>query len=461
MDRTADALVVFGITGDLANRMTLPALYRLEARELLPCPVIGLGRADWTAAQLRERARSSIEEAEGEVDDAVFDRLADRFAYVSGDFTDAATYERLRTALRGAERPLYDLAVPPSLFGPMVGALGAPGLTRDARVVIEKPFGSDLASARDLNRRILGILREEQVYRIDHFLGKEPVQDIVYLRFANELLEPIWNRYHVRSVQLNLAETFDVSGRGSFYDGVGALRDVVQNHLLQVLALVAMEPPSGGHDAIADRRLDVLRAIPDADPTLYVRGQYRGYRDVKGVAPESDTETFVALRLTIDNWRWARVPFLVRAGKAMAATATEVDVQLRRPPALLMGDRVEPVPHHNHVTFRIGREAGASIGVLMKEPAQDRAEPVHLELSFREHLRGAPGPYERLLSDAIRGDGTLFPRQDVIEEAWRIVQPLLDAPPPVERYEPGSWGPASAQRLVEGIGRWRAPGGHR
>jgi glucose-6-phosphate 1-dehydrogenase len=458
MDRTADALAVFGITGDLARRMTLPALYRLEVRSLLPCPVIGLGRANWDAAQLRQRARAAIEEAEGRIDERAFERLADRLDYVSGDVADPELYTRLAKALAGAERPVFYLATPPSLFGPVIEALGTAGLTRDARVVIEKPFGADLASARDLNRRILEVLDEDQVYRIDHFLGKEPVQDIVYLRFANEIFEPIWNRYHVRSVQINLAEEVDVAERGSFYDQVGALRDVVQNHLLQVLALVTMEPPAGGRDAIADRRLDVLRAIPDADPEAHVRGQYDGYHEVKGVRPGSDTETFVALRLGVDNWRWSGVPFLIRAGKALPITATEVDVQFRRPPAILMGDHVEEVPHHNHITLRIGRDAGASVGVLLKEPARDRSEPVHLDLSFQDQLGAAPGPYERLLSDALTGDGALFPRQDVIEETWRIVQPLLDAPPPVEPYEKGSWGPARADRLVAGFGGWRPPG---
>jgi glucose-6-phosphate 1-dehydrogenase len=458
MDRTADALAIFGITGDLARRMTLPALYRLEARGLLPCPVIGMGRADWDAAQLRKRARAAIEEAEGRIDERAFDRLADRLDYVSGDVDDPEVYARLAKALGGAERPVFYRATPPSLFGPVIEALGAAGLTRDARVVIEKPFGADLASARDLNRRILEVLEEDQVYRIDHFLGKEPVQDIVYLRFANEIFEPIWNRYHVRCVQINLAEEVDVAERGSFYDQVGALREVVQNHLLQVLALVTMEPPAGGRDAIADRRLDVLRAIPDADPKAHVRGQYDGYHDVKGVRPGSDTETFVALRLGVDNWRWSGVPFLIRAGKALPTTATEVDVQFRRPPAILMGDHVEEVPHHNHITLRIGRDAGASVGVLLKEPARDRSEPVHLDLSFQDQLGAAPGAYERLLSDALTGDGTLFPRQDVIEETWRIVQPLLDAPPPVEPYGKGSWGPAGADRLVAGFGGWRPPG---
>ena len=456
MDRTADALVIFGITGDLARRMTLPALQQLEAHEVLNCPVIGVGRTPADPEQLRERCRAAMEERGEQPDEAVLDRLTARFRYVTGDVSDPELYARLRESLGGAERPVFYLAIPPDLFGDTVEALGGAGLiTEGARVIVEKPFGHDLASARELNQRLCRVLREDQLYRIDHFLGKEPVQDIVYLRFANEIFEPVWNRYHVASVQITLAESFDVADRGSFYDPVGALRDVVQNHLLQILALVTMEPPAGGHDAIADRRLDLLRAVRDADPEAYVRGQYVGYRDVKGVDPDSETETFTALRLEIDNWRWTGVPFLIRAGKALAATATEVDVRFRLAPTILMGELGSQIKRHNHITLRISPDPGASLGVLVKEPGQDRSEPVHLDLSFHEKLGTAPAPYERLLRDALIGDGTLFPRQDVIEETWRIVQPLLDAPPPVETYEQGSWGPASAERLAEPIGGWR------
>ncbi len=459
MDRTADALVLFGITGDLAHKMTLPALYRLETRGLLPCPVLGVGRREGGREELRTRARAAIEDAGESVDESVFERLADRLEYLAGDVTDPDLYTRIAEALGGAKRPVFYLAIPPSFFGPTVEALGAAGLAKDARVVIEKPFGEDLASATELNRRIRHVLEEDQVYRIDHFLGKEPVQDIVYLRFANEIFEPIWNRYHVSTVQINMAEDFDVTDRGSFYDPVGALRDVVQNHLLQILALVTMEPPAGGHDPIADRRLDVLRAVPDADPSAYVRGQYDGYREVTGVEPGSETETYAALRLEIDNWRWAGVPFLIRTGKALPVSATEVDIRFRLPPAILMGDRVGEVKRHNHMTLRIGPEPGASLGVMVKAPSEDRPEPVHLDLSFQEHLERAPAPYERLLLDAINGDGTLFPRQEVIEETWRILQPLLDAPPPIENYARGSWGPASADRLARDHGGWRVPEG--
>jgi glucose-6-phosphate 1-dehydrogenase len=456
-DRTADALVVFGITGDLGRRMTLPALYRLELAGELPCDVVGMSRQERTTEELRTMAREAIVAAEDTIDETVLERFARRLSYLPGDATDPAAYERLTEQLGDVRHPVFYLATPPSLFAPIVESLGKAGLADRARVVIEKPFGYDLKSARELNERLLRVIDEQQIYRIDHFLGKEPVQDIVYLRFANEILEPVWNRHHVEAVQITLAESFGIEGRGSFYDHVGALRDVVQNHLLQVLALVSMEPPAGSTDAVADRRLDVLRAIPDADPADYATGQYEGYLEEPGVRPDSQTETYAALRLRIDNWRWAGVPFLIRSGKALRTSLSEVHVLFRRPPPILMGGHAAEVRHHNHVTIKIGRDAGASIGVLVKEARGDGVEPVHLDVSFREHLAKSPGPYERLLGEALEGDPTLFPRQDVIEELWRIVQPLLDAPPAVEPYARGSWGPASADRLAEPIGGWRSP----
>jgi glucose-6-phosphate 1-dehydrogenase len=456
-DAAADALVVFGITGDLGRRNTLPALYRLERRGDLPCDVVGVGRQKRTTDELRAMAREAVERAEGSVDGQAFDAFAKRLSYLAEDAAEPSSYQALKEALGDAQRPVFYLATPPSLFGPIVESLGRVGLTEGCRVVVEKPFGTDLTSARELNARLRRVLREEQIYRIDHFLGKEPVQDIVYLRFANEILEPIWNRHHVESVQITLAESFGIEGRGSFYDPVGALRDVVQNHLLQVLALVAMEAPSGSADAVADRRLDVLRAIPSAAPAGYVRGQYEGYTEEEGVRPGSDTETFAAIRLRIDNWRWAGVPFLIRAGKALQADFTEVHVLFHRPPPILMGDHTEEVHHHNHISIRIGKDAGASIGVLVKDPSGASAAPVHLDVSFEEHLARSPAPYERLLGDALAGDPTLFPRQDMVEEMWRIVQPLLDDPPAAEPYPVGSWGPPAAERLAEPFGGWRDP----
>ena len=453
-EERSDVLVLFGVTGDLARKKTFPALYRLERRGLLELPIIGSGRTPWTDDDLRKHARTSIEEGARILDTHVVDRLLSRLRYVHGDIDEPETMERLRDAIGPARHPLFYLEIPPEMFGSVVEHLAAAGLTDGGRVVIEKPFGHDLASARALNHELLRVLTEDQIYRIDHFLGKEPVQDIVYLRFANAMFEPLWNRDHIESVQLTMAEDFGVEDRGRFYDAVGALRDVVQNHLLQVLALVAMEPLSGGPEAVADRRLDVFRAMPAADPAHYVRGQYDGYRSIDGVDPDSMTETFVALKLEIENWRWSGVPFFLRAGKSLATNATEVDIRFRRPPGIMLGDGVRVLRHHNHMKLRIGGDGGASIGLLLKKPGAAATQSVHLDLSFEEQLGEAPGPYERLLHDAIMGNGMLFPRQDVIEETWRIVQPLLDDPPPVEPYTPGSWGPDDCDDLVAAHGGW-------
>jgi glucose-6-phosphate 1-dehydrogenase len=454
----ADALVVFGITGDLARRMTFPALYHLTEQGHLSCRVIGVGRRPLTDEELAEQARAAIVAAEdGRVDDETLGDLLSRLRYVGGDAEDTQLYDQLRNALDGAAAPVFYLATPPETFLEVAEELAGAGLVENARLVVEKPFGTDLASARELNRRLTQIFPEERVFRIDHFLGKEPVQDIMYLRFANALFEPLWNREHVTSIQITMAEDFGVEERGAFYDKVGTLRDVVQNHLLQVLALVAMEPPSGGDDAIGRRRLDVFRAMPEADPDRAIRGQFRSYRSVEGVQRTSETETYVALQLHIENWRWAGVPILIRAGKCLPVTATEVVVRLERVPQLRWGRRRLHTPGNDDIVLRVGRNAGVTIGIRAKTPGMEVSQPVSLDLDFEEELGEPPEPYERLLYDAIRGDSTLFPNWEVIEETWRIVQPLLDSPPPLELYEQGTWGPQSAEALAAPHGGWRAP----
>jgi glucose-6-phosphate 1-dehydrogenase len=451
----ADVLVIFGITGDLAKKMTFRALYQMERRTVLQCPVVGVARDEWSAAALREHARQAIEDTVEMIDEEVFQRLAERLSMVPGDFGDPKTYDRLAMAIEGRHAPVFYLEIPPSLFGRVVEGLAVAGLTKHARVVVEKPFGHDLASARALHAQLRQHLREPQILRIDHFLGKEPAQDIMFLRFANTVFEPLWNRDHIRCVHITMAENFGVADRGSFYDPVGALRDVVQNHLLQLLGLFAAEPPSAADaDGLRDKKVEVFRAIEAADPRHYVRGQYDGYLSVPGVSPQSHTETFAALRLEIDNWRWSGVPFFIRAGKALAVTATEIRIIFKSPPRLAFATHT---PHPDEFVLRIDPHPGVDLVVQAKQPGAQTTRTVDLSLIFSEELREAPEPYERLLGDALQGNSNLFTRQDGVEETWRIVQPLLDAPPPVESYKPGSWGPAGADKLLAGHPRWRDP----
>ena len=451
----ADVLVIFGITGDLAKKMTFRSLYRLDRRGMLDCPIVGVALDEWSVVMLREHARRAIEDSGEDIDEDVFQRFAARLSMVSGDFADPKTYDHLAKAIEGRHTPVFYLEIPPSLFGRVVQGLANANLTDRARVMVEKPFGHDLASARALNDQLRGLLEEWQILRVDHFLGKEPAMDILFLRFTNSIFEPLWNRDRIQCVQLTMAENFGVEDRGGFYDPVGALRDVVQNHLLQLIGLFASEPPSTADaDGQRDKRVEVFRAMPSVEPKHYVRGQYDGYQAVSGVKPGSQTETFAALRLEIDNWRWAGVPFYIRAGKALPVRATEIRVIFKRPPKLAF---TSLTPDPDELILRIDPSPGADLVIQAKQPGANAIRTVDLSLIFSEELGDAPEPYERLLRDAMHGDSSCFTREDSVEETWRIVQPLLDAPPPVQAYQPGSWGPAGADKLLAGHPGWREP----